>query len=136
MNFATPGSRSANYTSLTLGFIVAGTAAGLFALVAIIFWFFGASPAGSFIGHWMKITMPGWPATVIILAATQAIRTIATQNTGRSWPWVIVVFAAGFAADFLVMQNDRAANITRVEASGIIAAIVYIFFFTRWFSGK
>jgi hypothetical protein len=136
MSFATPGSRSANYAHRTLGLVVAGTSAGLFAVLAIIFWFFGPEHPSSFMAHWMQITMPGWPLTLLILSAVQAIRTIATKNTGRSWPWVILIFACGLGADFLLKRSDIADHITRMAASGPIATIVYIFFFTRWFSGK
>jgi hypothetical protein len=136
MSFATPGSRSANYALRTLGFIIAGASAALFALLAIFFWFFGPVHPVSFLAHWMQITIPGWPLSLLILSAVQTIRTITTNNTGRSWPWVLLIFACGLGADFLLKSRDSADHITRMVASAPIATIVYIFFFTRWFSGK
>jgi hypothetical protein len=136
MSFATPGSRSANYALRTLGFVIAGTSAALFALLAVIFWFFGPSHPASFLAHWMQITIPGWPLSLLILTAVQAVRTLVTNNRGRSWPWVVLIFACGLGADFLLKRSDLADHITRMTASGPIATLIYVFFFTRWFSGK
>ncbi len=124
------------YRLPTLAIVVAGSCAGLFAVLAILFWIFGTPGAPDFVSHWMRITIPGWPLTVLIIAAVQASRMMATHGTGKSWPWVIPVFALGVVADFTLKQQDLAQHANRVAASAIIGTIVYVFFFSRWFRGK
>jgi hypothetical protein len=129
MIFATPGSRSAQFSTPVLLSVIVVFSAILFIFLGIMDAITGAAHGMGFIGHMIEIMSPAWLVAVAIVLLIQVVRKLSGALESKSWPWVIAIFAVGILIDIYVLQRANAA-------CGLVAAVTYIFLFTRWFTGK
>jgi hypothetical protein len=129
MILATPGSRSAQFSTPVLLSIIAVFSALLFMMLGIMDGITGATHGQGFIGHMIDIMSPAWLVSVLIVIFVQLVRKFSGALSSKSWPWVIAIFVIGILIDLYVLQRTNAA-------CGLVAAVTYIFLFTRWFTGK
>jgi hypothetical protein len=136
MNFATPGSRSTQFSGVTLWVVCAGFSALLFFVLGALDALIGNARGAGFIGHLIQVSVPAWPLCFLIVAAVQIARVLVNMTGGKSWPWVIVVFVAGIVVDVVLARSGGTTRLSSITVTGLAATITYVFLFTRWFSGK
>jgi hypothetical protein len=135
MNFSTPGSRSTQFGGVTLWIVCAGFSALLFFVLGVLDWLLGNAQSAGFIRHLMQVSTPAWPLCFLIVTAAQMARVLLDMTRGKSWPWVIAVFAAGIAVDVTLARQAGTTRLSTITVTGLAAATTYIFLFSRWFSG-
>ncbi len=128
MNFATPFSRSAQFSVPVIISVALVFSAVLFVVLAILDAITGVSRGQGFIAHLIDMMTPAWLIAFILVMFVQFLRAKAEALSAKSWPWVIAVFAVGIVIDLFVLRTGAAA-------CGLVAATTYIFLFTRWFTG-
>jgi hypothetical protein len=129
MNFATPRSRSAQFSMPVIISVTLVFSGILFVVLAILDAITGASQGEGFIAHLIDMMAPAWLIAFGIVLVAQFIRAKAGALETKSWPWMVGVFAVGIITDLFVLRNASAA-------CGLVAATTYIFLFTRWFTGN
>jgi hypothetical protein len=136
MNFSTPGSRSAQFSGVTLWIVCAGFSAALFFVLGVLDWMLGNARVTGFMGHLINVSTPAWPLCFLIVAAAQIARVLLNMVRGKSWPWVVIVFFGGVVIDVVLARAAGALTLSGITVTGLAAATTYIFLFTRWFSGQ